>query len=116
MSLGDNTYNQSQLLAILNEPARGNGLVILAHQLIAAELNIAQGADLSDVDGALVGAHALIGSLIVPPMGAASIHPRDVNALTQTIDDYNNGITGPGHCDPVSVKETSWGEVKAAYR
>ena len=50
--------NQSQLLAILNEPARGNGLVILAHQLIAAELNIAQGADLSDVSGDLVNAHA----------------------------------------------------------
>jgi hypothetical protein len=36
-------------MAILDNPARGNGLMILAHQLIAAKLNIANGADASEV-------------------------------------------------------------------
>src|SRR5436853_243027 len=35
------TYTQSQLLSIFNAPAKGNGLLTLMHQLIAAKLNIA---------------------------------------------------------------------------
>ena len=72
ITLGTVTYDQSQLLAILNEPARGNGLILLAHQIIAAELNIAQGADLTDVDTALTDAHALIGGMVIPPIGPAT--------------------------------------------
>ena len=41
MLLGTQVYNQSELLAILQEPVGGNGLISLAHQLIAAKLNIA---------------------------------------------------------------------------
>ena len=116
VTLGTVTYATAQLVAILDEPARGNGLVILAHQLIAAELNIEQGADLSDVADVLAEAHAMIGSMIVPPLGIASIPPRDVTTLAQTIDDFNNGVIGPGHCNTVSVEDQSWGEIKAAYR
>jgi len=43
------TYQAAELMAILDDPARGNGLVILTHQLIAAKLNIANGADPSAV-------------------------------------------------------------------
>ena len=41
LQLGNVTYTQQQLLDILHESVRGNGLLILAHQLIAALLNIA---------------------------------------------------------------------------
>ena len=41
LQLGNVTYNQQELLSILSQPVRGNGLVLLAHQLIAAKLNIA---------------------------------------------------------------------------
>jgi hypothetical protein len=44
LQLGNTTYTQEQLLAILHEPVRANGLSILAHQEIAAKLNIASGA------------------------------------------------------------------------
>ena len=116
VTLGSTTYSKADLLTILNEPARGNGLVILAHQLIAAELNIAQGADLSDIEDALADAHALIGSLVVPPLGAGNIPPRDASGIAQILDDYNNGVTGPGHCDTVSIEDVSWGDIKAGYR
>lgn len=115
LTLGSQTYDQNQLLAILNEPAHGNGLVILAHQLIAVELNIAQGAIYFVVEDARDEAHALIGSLIIPPVGGGSIPPRDASTLAQILDDFNNGVIGPGHCT-VSTEELSWGKVKAIYR
>jgi len=46
--LGAVSCSDQQLLQILNDPAQGNGLIILAHQLIAAKLNIAHGADPAD--------------------------------------------------------------------
>src|SRR5262249_55866514 len=45
LTLGTVNYTDLQLLSILNEQANGNGLISLAHQLIAAKLNIANGAD-----------------------------------------------------------------------
>src|SRR6266496_5017863 len=45
MLLGNLNYTDLQLCAIFNTPAAGNGLISLAHQLIAAKLNIAKGAD-----------------------------------------------------------------------
>src|SRR5215471_9074701 len=41
LTLGNTTYSAADLLLILNTPAGGNGLLILAHQLIAAKLNLA---------------------------------------------------------------------------
>jgi len=56
LTLGTVTYTDLELCSILNEPAQGNGLVSLAHQLIATLLNEAQGADVSDVSGAIASA------------------------------------------------------------
>jgi len=116
LTLGTVLYTQAELLAILNQPAQGNGLIILAHQLIALELNILQGADTTDVDDARAAAHLLIGSLVVPPVGTDYLDPSETSGLTQVLDDYNNGIIGPGHCGSVSVKPSTWGGTKAAYR
>jgi hypothetical protein len=116
LMLGDVNYTKAELLAILNQPAQGNGLLILAHQLIAAELNAAQGADITDITQALADAHALIGSLVVPPSGGGYLAPNQASSLAQTLDDYNNGVIGPGHCGTVSVDETSWSRIKASHR
>src|SRR5205814_9240181 len=67
LTLGNVTYTNFQLLSIFNTPAQGNGLLTLTHQLIAAKLNIANGADSTDIAQAISDADALIGSLIVPP-------------------------------------------------
>jgi hypothetical protein len=37
LQLGNVTYTQDQLLAIMHEPVRGNGLISLAHHLITDE-------------------------------------------------------------------------------
>jgi hypothetical protein len=99
LTLGTVTYTQDQLLAILRRPVRGNGLVSLAHQLIAAKLNIAAGADPSAISASIAAADAAIGALVIPPVGSGSLSPSSVSALVDALDDYNNGVTGPGHCD-----------------
>src|SRR5439155_26672808 len=91
LQLGNTTYTQDQLLAILHEPVRGNGLLILSHQEIAAKLNIANGADGSCIQQTLADADALIGNLVIPPIGDGYLRPRDVSGLADTLDDYNEG-------------------------
>jgi hypothetical protein len=109
-------YSKAQLLAILDESVQGNGLVSLAHQLIAAKLNIAQGADPSAASAAIASADAMIGSLVIPPIGSGYLDPSQTSATTQTLDDYNNGIIGPGHCGTVPTESATWGQVKALFR
>ncbi len=116
VTLGSVNYTAAQADAIFGQPVQGNGLVSLAHQLIAAKLNVANGADPSAASAAIASADALIGALIVPPVGAGHIHPSVTSSLTQALDDYNNGVIGPGHCGAVPVRQTTWGGVKALYR
>ena len=99
LTLGAVSYNESQLLQILNRPAQGNGLVILAHQLIAAKLNIANGADPAAVQQSVIDADSMIGGLIVPPIGNGYLSPAQTSELTDTLTEYNEGTIGPGHCD-----------------
>jgi hypothetical protein len=99
LTLGTVNYTDLQLLSILNTPASGNGLIAMAHQLIAAKLNIAKGADGSAIAGSIAAADALIGGLVIPPVGAGSLAPSATSALTTALANYNEGATGPGHCD-----------------
>jgi hypothetical protein len=98
LTLGNVSYTDLQLLSLFNTPARGNGLLTLAHQLIAAKLNIANGADSTDIAQAISDADALIGSLVVPPVGGGFLAPGATSTLVQTLTNYNEGVTGPGHC------------------
>ena len=116
LMLGSVPYTKAELLAILNTSVGGNGLISLAHQLIGAKLNIANGADPTAAAAAIAAADALIGALVVPPIGAGYLHPSLTSSLTQTLDDYNNGIIGPGHCGTVGTEARNWGEVKALFR
>ncbi len=107
LQLGNVTYNQQQLLDILHQPVRGNGLVLLAHQLIAAELNIANGSDPSCIQQTIDDANALIGDLVVPPVGDGYLAPRDVSALAETLDQYNEGMLCAPSCEQGSPPPTA---------
>jgi hypothetical protein len=108
LTLGAYVYTDIQLCSILNTAAQGNGLIALAHQLIAAKLNIAKDADGTDAALCITQADALIGNLKVPPVGAWTcskgqcsgdyLAPTDTALLTECLADYNEGATGPGHC------------------
>jgi hypothetical protein len=98
LTLGTVTYQAAELMAILDNPARGNGLVILAHQLIAAKLNIANGADPAAVQQTVGDADNMIGALVIPPLGNGYLPPGQTGDLNETLTEYNEGIIGPGHC------------------
>lgn len=97
LMLGTVHYTAAELESILNTPpAKGNGLISLAHQLIAAKLNVANGAPLVIVN-AIAEADAMIGGLNVPPVGAGSLPSSETSALTGILDAYNNEMS-PFHC------------------
>jgi len=58
----------------------------------------------------------LIGGLVVPPVGGGFLAPGSTSALTNTLDDYNNGII-PGvlNC-ATKTSQSTWGKVKSLYR
>jgi hypothetical protein len=99
LQLGNVTYTQDQLLAILNQPVRDNGLLILAHQEIAVKLNIASGANGSCIQQALADADGLIGDLVVPPVGDGVLPPTDVSGLADTLGNYNEGQLCAPQCE-----------------
>jgi hypothetical protein len=99
LMLGAVSYSESQLPQILNRPAQGNGLVILVHQLIAAKLHIANGADPTAVQQTVIEGDSMIGGLIVPPIGHRYLSPDQTSSLTETLTEYNQGTVGPGHCN-----------------
>ena len=102
LTLGTVAYTQTQLLAILGRPVKGNGLISLAKQLIAAKLNAAAGAYVPpSVVTAIADADALIGIRVVPPVGVGVLATSSTGSLTAILDQYNNGnsLGGPPHCE-----------------
>jgi hypothetical protein len=116
LKLGTVSYSKQQLISILNNPAQGNGLIILAHQLIAAKLNIAQGADPSPISAVVADADGLIGNKVCPPIGAGFLQPNVVDTDAQALDSYNNGNTSVPHCGSTPTVHATWGMVKSIYR
>ena len=101
--LGSITYSKAEALTILKTPTRGNATYILAHQLIAAKLNVANGADGSAVADTITDADAWLTQY---PVG--SNVPRDDRQaaieMANILDAFNNGNIGPGHCFSLNVE------------
>jgi hypothetical protein len=121
LKLGSVTYTQAQILAILRWPARGNGLVSLAHQLIATRLNLLLGVvPPASIQHAIDQADAAIGATVVPPVGGGRLVPCATRPLTWTMRRFNNGWLGadrcPGDLKVVPVTGATWGTLKSFYR
>lgn len=100
---GDTFYNSGKTyIQIMNiPPARGNAYLQLAHQFIAASLNVGgtSGSGIAAVDAALAGADAYFAAAaagIPAPTGATK---AQLQAWASTLASFNEGDTGPGHCD-----------------
>jgi hypothetical protein len=116
MTLGTVAYSAAQLQSIFAQSASGNGLVALAHQLIAAKLNLANGSDPTNIASTIAAADALIGNNVVPPVGTDNLPTSSTNSLTDALDDYNNGrISGVANC-PTPTHAVTWGTLKTRYR
>jgi hypothetical protein len=115
LTLGTHSYTQAQLIQILQTSVKGNGLVSLAHQLIAAKINIANGSNPAHIASAVTSADGLIGGLIVPPIGSGFLTPHQTGSLTQSLDDYNNDEDDNDHCTKNPVHVSTWGDLKSRY-
>ena len=75
-------------------PKKGDAFYILTHQLITAELNILGGGSApAAVQQAIADANALLADKVI-----TAAERDQAIALSAILDDYNNGISGPGHC------------------
>jgi hypothetical protein len=92
MTLGTNFYTNAQLEAILQAPVRGDASVALAHQLIAANLNVASGTDSTPIQATLADANSLIGSGTIPEsISPSSPVGQQMENDESILDDFNNG-------------------------
>ena len=84
--------------AINTSSAGGNAYYILAHQYIAAKLNLAGGTSSSaGVNAALAGAEAFYAAYTPSSTLSKAVRAQAI-AYAGTLGDYNEGKTGPGHC------------------
>jgi hypothetical protein len=92
LQLGNVTYSRQQLLSILENATGNNALVAIAHQEIAAKLNVANGADTSCIAETLARVDGLIGDHVVPPVGNGFLQPSDMaRRVVDTLKHYNGG-------------------------
>lgn len=102
LEIGGIVYTKAELIAIMVAPTAGNGIMSLVQQLIAAKLNVLSGASDTDISQAIADADDMIddaGGKIVPPYTSPYLAPSVTSALTGELTDYNEGTTGPGHCE-----------------
>ena len=94
--LSGKTYYQ-----VLWTPPAGNAYYILAHQYIAAKLNIVNGSSVpAEVQAAMTAAQNLLSTKTPAQIaGLRGAAKSQVTSLASTLDKYNNGLIGPGHCD-----------------
>lgn len=113
LTIGGTTYFKAALIALLDTPpAGGNAVLILLHQYIAAALNVASGADSSAIEETATLALAwLANHFELDGMGQPSFaHTSTAEGmvavlLAETLDEYNNGEIGPGHCEDGEEEE-----------
>lgn len=94
LMLGSQMYTQAELIAILNTEPAGDASLILAHQLIAAKLNIATGADSTAISGMVAQGDALLAAFEGKlPYGIApsATEGAALVTLSGVLDVYNNG-------------------------
>jgi hypothetical protein len=104
--LGNVTYTKAEVLEILGTPPRGDATYILVHQLIAAKLNVAAGADPAAVETGLADADAWLAEHPLGSKPRRGDRQAGLDLATQ-LDDYNNGVVGPGHCDATPLPSPS---------
>jgi len=78
-------------------PAGGNPYIQLARQYIGAKLNQANGADVSAIASTLASAETWLSGYTYTATFTKAQKSAMV-ALASTLDSYNNGLIGPGHC------------------
>lgn len=89
---------KSYIKVLWTAPKKGNAYYILAHQYIAAKLNQLNGASIpTEVKNAFDRATELFDASSSDTIG--NTNRKEWIKLSEILDDYNNGLSGPGHCE-----------------
>jgi YVTN family beta-propeller protein len=102
LTLGSHTYTQAELLTLFDTPPRGDASVILAHQVIAAKMNIANGSNPAPIRSAIADADKLLSQFFgkLPyNVGTSSAIGQQLVNDANVLDRYNNGDLTPD-CRP----------------
>jgi len=96
ISIGGVTYSKAQAIGILRTPPkRGDATIILAHQLIAAKLNIAYNGEAygwtppTSISNAITQADGLLTTHTIGSKPRC-VHRPTMLALAETLDNFNN--------------------------
>jgi len=91
-------------VSVMWTPPKGNAYYNLAHQYIAAKLNVLDGASASTVASIIAQAEGWFSTY--PPSHSFWKKNRDVVLYAGYLASYNEGTTGPGHCSvsPATLK------------
>ncbi|TLN19947.1 hypothetical protein FDZ74_05750 [bacterium] len=98
--IGENTafyLSGKSWYGVLWTAPQGNAYYILAHAYIAARLNQYNGADVSVISVQLAAAENFF-QTYTPTSTLSKTLRQQVVAWAAVIDNYNNGLIGPGHC------------------
>ena len=108
ITIGGITYPKEEALLLFDTPSKGDATYILAYQLIAAKLNILNGAEPGFLDQTIQDADEW---LVVNPVGSKPKNPtRKVGlALAEVLEMYNTGEIGPGMC-----MDEEWSNISSA--
>ncbi|MFN8375903.1 MAG: hypothetical protein U0694_23900 [Anaerolineae bacterium] len=79
-------------------PPAGNAYYNLAHQYMAAKLNILNGASSTAAVNAAITAAEAFFNTYTPSSNLSRTARQQALAWAATLDQYNNGLIGPGHC------------------
>lgn len=92
MTLGTVFYTNAQLETILQTPVKGDASVALAHQLIAANLNVDSGTDPTPIQSTLTDANTQLGTGTIPEgISPSSDVGQAMEADESVLDDFNSG-------------------------
>ncbi len=90
LELGTTTYSQNELNTILDDPNNeGNNLIIFSQHLIAAKLNVANGAGNEDIVATIAAADEKIGEREVLVDSFPAVWKDEVNAIKDLLEAFN---------------------------
>jgi len=94
---GERAYTKVQAIAIINIEDPSLATTRLMQQYITAYLNSIEGADPTEIERTMERALAWL-VLHPPEVGLNQAESLAGEILADALEDFNNGVTGPGHC------------------
>ncbi len=101
LALGGRTYSEAQLIGFLNTPPTGNAASILADQLIATKLSVANGSDPAPISSTVAAADSELATVPALPTVIRTNTAAGQAMVTTgaTLNSYNNDQLTP-NCTP----------------